>query len=481
MKKKALSILLTGAMLSTMLAGCGNNSSAPAADNNSAADNSNTQAEVPADTNNDAAADTNADAAVETGDEGAVLNIYCWNDEFKRRIEDHYPGYEKDAAEPTQGSIGDITVKWNITPNADNAYQNNLDETLLKQESAAVDDKIDLFLIEADYALKYVDSDFSMPLKDLGVTDADLANQYQYTKDVVTDGNGVLKGASWQGCPAILFYNREVAKEVLGTDDPDEVQEYVKDWDTFYETAATMKDAGYSMISSVNDSYRVYSNNVTSKWVVDGKINIDANIEKWVEDSKAMVDAGQTGTHALWSDDWSKGFYPEGKVFAYFGPAWLVNFSMAADQAGSVGNAGGWGAATGPQGFFWGGTWICAATGTDNAGTIKDIILQLTANEDIMKDIVVADDDFVNNKPAMEAMAEDSSYSSKILGGQNPLGMYCEGAESIDLSNLTIYDQGCNEEFQNAMKNYFEGNATYDEALQLFYTAVTEKYPELTY
>ncbi|MBD5444965.1 MAG: carbohydrate ABC transporter substrate-binding protein, partial [Lachnospiraceae bacterium] len=150
-----------------------------------------------------------------------------------------------------------------------------------------------------------------------------------------------------------------------------------------------------------------------------------------------------------------------------------------------------WGAATGPQGFFWGGTWICAATGTDNAATIKDIIMQLTANEEIMKDIVVDDDDFVNNKPAMEGMASgatmvkdengnDVEYSSKILGGQNPLGMYCDGAGSIDLAYLSIYDQGCNEEFQAAMKNYFDGNATLDEALDLFYKAVIEKYPELT-
>lgn len=202
---------------------------------------------------------------------------------------------------------------------------------------------------------------------------------------------------------------------------------------------------------------------------------------KWVEDSKALVDAGQAGTHDLWSDDWSKGFYPEGKVFAYFGPAWLVNFSMAADAQGSIGNAGGWAATEGPQGFFWGGTWICAATGTDNASLVKDIMLQMTCNEEIMKEIVVDDDDFVNNKPAMEAMAADSSYSSKILGGQNPLGMYCAGVEGLDLSNLSIYDQGCNEEFQRAMKNYFDGNASLEEALDLFYKAVVEKYPELTY
>jgi len=242
-----------------------------------------------------------------------------------------------------------------------------------------------------------------------------------------------------------------------------------------------MKAAGYQMTSSANDTYRVYSNNVTSKWVEDGKVNIDDNIMKWVEDSKKMVDAGETGVHDMWSDDWRKGFFPEGKVFCYFGPAWLVNFSMAADTEGSIGYEGGWGAAEGPQGFFWGGTWIAAAAGTDNAATIKDIMLTMTTDADVMKEIVVDDDDFVNNQIVMEEMAEDTSYSSKILGGQNPLEMYCAGVYSLDLSNLSPYDAGCNEEFQKAMKNYFEDNATLEEALDLFYKGITEKYPELTY
>ena len=64
--------------------------------------------------------------------------------------------------------------------------------------------------------------------------------------------------------------------------------------DTFNDTAKKMKDAGYTITSSANDTYRVYSNNVTSKWVVDGKINIDDNIMKWVDDSKELVDAGSS-------------------------------------------------------------------------------------------------------------------------------------------------------------------------------------------
>ena len=459
MKRKILSLMLATAMLLSVV-GCGSSNASNDANQVQGTETKQEQNDAPA-------------------EEGKVLNIYCWNEEFKSRVTDHYVGYEM--VDATHGKIGDVEVVWHITPSDNNAYQDNLDAKLLTQADAAADDKIDLFLVEADYALKYVDTPYTMAISDLGITEADLADQYQYTKDVVTDANGTLKGLSWQGCPGVLFYNRAVAKEVLGTDVPEEVQAYVADWDKFVETAEKMKAADYHMLSSVMDSYRVYSNNVTSKWVEDGKINIDANLMKWVEDSKKMYDAGQTGAHAMWSDDWSKGFYPEGRVFCYFGPAWLINFCMAADVEGSVGNLGLWGATEGPQGFFWGGTWICAATGTDNASIVKDIMLQLTTNPEVMKGIVVKDDDFVNNKSVMNAMAADTSYSSKILGGQNPLGMYAAGVESIDLSNLSNYDSGCNADFQSAITNYFEGNATLDEALDLFYTATLERYPELTY
>ncbi|MCI6766240.1 MAG: carbohydrate ABC transporter substrate-binding protein [Lachnospiraceae bacterium] len=420
------------------------------------------------------------EAAAAAADEGKVLNIEVWNEEFKSRITDHYPGYEK--TDDTHGKIGDVTVNWIITPNDDNAYQNNLDTVLPGNADASADDKVDMFLIEADYAKKYIDADanVAMPLKDLGITSDNLSKQYKYTQDVVTDANGDLRGTSWQACSAGLIYNRAAAKEVLGTDDPAEVQKAVADWDTYNETAKKMADAGYLMQSTVNDTYRVYSNNVSGPWVQDGKVVVDDNIKKWVDDSKAQVDAKETTTAELWSDDWSKGFYPDGKVFCYFGPAWLINFSMKADDEKSSAAQGGWGLVNGPQGFFWGGTWICAAQGTDNPSLVKDIMLKMTTDDDIMKEIAQKDSDCVNNKKVLKALASDDSGSNKVLGGQNPYQMLADGAEKVDMSNISIYDQGCNEEFQKAMKNYFDGNASYDDALAQFKSAIVEKYPELT-
>ena len=106
-------------------------------------------------------------------------------------------------------------MKWTINANENNNYQNKLDEALLSQDSAADDDKIDIFLIEADYALKYVDSDYVLDVKaDIGLTDDDLAGQYQYTKDIVSV-DGSQRGTTWQATPGLFAYRRSIAKDVL--------------------------------------------------------------------------------------------------------------------------------------------------------------------------------------------------------------------------------------------------------------------------
>ena len=130
----------------------------------------------------------------------------------------------------------DVKVNFVVTPNENNAYQNALDAALLKQNDVPADEKIDIFLIEADYALKYVDSDYTLDVvNDIGLSKDALADQYQYTKDIVTDSKGVQKGTTWQATPGLFAYRRSIAKDVLGTDDPDAVQAQLSSWDKFNE------------------------------------------------------------------------------------------------------------------------------------------------------------------------------------------------------------------------------------------------------
>lgn len=413
--------------------------------------------------------------------EGKVLRIYCWNEEFQDRYNDYY------ADKLPEG----IEVEWVITPNEDNAYQDKLDQDLLKQDSAADDEKIDIFLVEADYALKYVNTDYTLDvIGDIGLTEADTADMYQYTKDIVTDENGLLKGTTWQATPGLFAYRRSIAKEVLGTDDPAEVQAALADWDKFDDVAKQANDKGFKMLSGYDDSYRTFSNNVSAPWVDGTKIVIDDNLMRWVDQTKEYTDKAYNNKTSLWAPEWSADQGPEGKVFGFFYSTWGINFTLlgnsletSTDDGGKaeVGNGvfGDYAVCQGPESYYWGGTWICAAKGTDNAGTIKDIMLTLTADKDTMKQITLDTEDYTNNQTAMSEIA-NSDYESAFLGGQNHIALFAEAAPLIDMSNISIYDQGLNEGFQGAFKDYFDGNVTKEEALDNFYTDAIEKYPELT-
>lgn len=427
-------------------------------------------------------------------EEGKVLNIWGWNDEFQGLFKDYFEG---------KGKVPDgVEVKFTIVPNDDNAYQNALDEALLNQENAAADEKIDLFLVEADYALKYVDSDYTLDIiKDVGLTQEDIAGQYKYTQEIVTDSKGAIKGTSWQATPGLFAYRRSIAKDVLGTDDPAEVQKALSTWEDFYDVAEKAHAKGYKMLSGYDDSYRTFSNNVSQPWVDSEKrIIIDDNILKWIEQTKEFTDKGYNNKTSLWDDAWAADQGPGGKVFGFFYSTWGINFTLLGNaletplpdgltatsdpeayKEATTGNGifGDYAVIEGPQNYYWGGSWLCAAAGSDNLELVQEIMRTMTCDPETLITITKDRQDFTNNIEAMETLANDDNFASAFLGGQNHIKLFAESAKGIDMSNISPYDQGLNEGIQTAFRDYFNGTVDYDTALDNFYKAAIEKYPEL--
>ena len=215
MKKKYISMLLMAALTAGTLAGCGSSAG------------------------NTSQKDSPSNGGGSSTEEGKVINVYSWNDEFMKRVRAVYPEVKKTSKDGTVTTLKDGTeIHWIINPNQDGVYQQKLDEALLNQASASADDKVDIFLTETDYVNKYTDAeaDVAMPLTDLGIDpDKDLPDQYEFTKITASDVNGVQRGSTWQCCPGLLVYRRDIAKDVFGTDDPVKVGEKVKDWDTLMQ------------------------------------------------------------------------------------------------------------------------------------------------------------------------------------------------------------------------------------------------------
>ena len=429
-----------------------------------------------------------------------TIKIYVWNQEFQGLFRRYYPEYDAvksnyDTEKHEKKDTGDDFLKdgkkvvWVVNDNQGNNYQDKLDAALKAQADS--EDKVDMFLIEADYALKYVNSGYTKDLSKIGITDSDTAQMYDYTKQVATSEDGTLRAVSWQATPGLFAYRRDIAKDVLGTDDPAEVQAALSDWTKFDEVAAKMNEKGYKMLSGFDDSYRVFSNNVSKPWVDENKkIVVDDALMQWVDQTKNYTDKGYNNKTSLWSDPWAADQGPTGKVFGFFYSTWGINFTLKknsletpVEKGGEekVGNGiyGQYAVCEGPAAYFWGGTWLCCAAGSDNEDTVADIMKKMTCDKDIATQITKDTQDYTNNKEAMDALAA-SDYASDFLGGQNHIALFASTAPNIKMDKTTAYDQGLNEAFQEAFKDYFNGNATKDEALENFYKAALEKYPTLS-
>ena len=448
--KKAFALLLALVMILS-LAACGGSAPAPTEA---------PKADAPA-------VEAPAAPEAEAPAEGKVFRIYAWNEEFKGFFEKYY--------EVPEG----ITVEWVITPNDGGAYKNKLDESLLNQENVPADEKIDMFLLEVDHnIMQYTNSPYTQDIEALGVTD--FSNTYAYTVQAASDASGVIKGVSFQCCPSALIYRRSIALDVLGTDDPAEVQAKLDNWDLFNAVAADAKAKGYYMTASESETYRTFSNNVTAPWVDDaGNLQFDAQIQAWMAQAKEFSDNGYTINTGIWDQPKNDQMFADGKTMCFFGPAWYFNFCMGNAMDPEKGCYGDWAICQGPQAHFWGGTWLMASASSDNPTMLADVMDTFINDEEVCSALVANESQFSNNQAVNAKFAADPEYGNAFLGGQNDVAVFVELAKNIKFENQTIYDQIINEQLQSNWREYCQGNVTEDEAMANFYKAINENYPEV--
>lgn len=405
---------------------------------------------------------------VDTRDKGKVLNIMCWNTEFQDYMESYYPGYEN-------GMIGDVTVNWIIFPSDGGAYQEELDYRLVNQQYAYYDDdKIDLFLTEPDYIDKYIESDYVLPVSEIGITDEDTSDIYNYNLQLGTNSNGELKAISYQSCPGVFAYRRSIAKEVLGTDNPEQVQAMLSNWNNFINIAKKLKDNGYYAIFSYDQLLRPCLQEYEMPLVAeDGTLTLSDGFANWISVCEELANNGCCkGYDNVW-------YFSESDtdIFGVFFPNWGTNQLLPIWFPGTEGD---WAICEGPAPYYWGGTFLCVPEGTDNPNLVADIMRKFTAVDEIGVDMATNPDvlSFPNNKSAGKK-ASDSNFSSEFFGGQNTNTVYHSAAEKVNAASHTIYDGELIYLIMDSFDGYFSGLDTFEEAILEYYEAALEKYPEL--
>lgn len=513
--KKTLALVAVLAMSATSMVGCGGNTGNEGGDTTTPATDTSADANAGDDSETtDSAEDpgTSGDETVEASlpSDGTNFVINSWNDEFIGMLKNYYcdngefgfdnggpvqTGAKYDEASNTitfkNGVTCAIDKDYLIKPSDGGAYLTNLDQIL-----SSNGDLGDMFLAEADYALKYINNDAAtVPLKEVGIADSQLDKQYEYTKQVGTSKtDGTIKGSSWQAAPGLFLYRPSLAKELLGVEDETAMQEKVKDWDTFIATAKEVNDASngeVKLVQGIQDVWQVFRTNRSTSWIDGTNLAVTSEIEDFMDMAYNLTNSdGKDLTVGVnqWTNGWNSCISDNvseasAKTMGAFFSTWGIQWTMVANcggEAGAEGSSyGDWKAISGPEAYYWGGTWIVVPPTCNNADIVKDIIEFFTINTESMEWYAKNSSDYCNNDEAISNIIA-SGYSFDFLGGQDHYSLFQQQVANIDVSTMTGYDKTINDAFIEAVNSYCYDGASKEDALASFKGAIKDSIAGIT-
>ncbi len=393
--------------------------------------------------------------------EEGTLTVITWTADDAQPMADHY--MEKS---------GNSNVKVEVVAESGGDAATKYDAYILGGND------VDIFMCDVDWVLKYAKDTYALPLSEVGITEADLANCFSYTVSIGT-APGELYAASFQATPGGYVYNNALAEEHLGVTDGAAMQEKMKDWDAFKATAAELSEATSGAVKicpTLGGLWQVYATNRSEAWVTaDNKLNV-GEAEGFVTLAKELVDGGYVDPAiGQWSPDWAP-MGQNGTALGFFGCTWCVK-EVGGQLEGWQGETGPWTLIAGPQAYSWGGTFLCVGKDSDNLAMAGDYIKSFCVNEQSMYEYALAVGDFVNNKNVMGKIVEEASNSNALLGGQDQFAVFAEVAPSITMEGLvTEKDSTIKAAFLTAVTNYCKGDA--DDWSVPFQEAVAEAYPD---
>ena len=360
----------------------------------------------------------------------------------------------------------------------------------------------DIIVGEPQMLEDFYTNGFFANLDELGAKDYE-GQIVDYVWKVGQDAEGIQRAISYQITPAGIYYRRDIAKEVFGTDDPDEIGKKFADYDTILQTAQTLKDAGYRIFAS-DSEINYFSGD--SAWVVNGELNVsdarfeymDLVVSLYQDDLTAYANQWSTPWFQAMSGDvpiltaaiqnyeddsvnvWDAATFDEATadlerttVFAYGLPSWGV-LTMR-DNVGET--SGKWGVCAGPAYGFGGGTYIGISSLSARKELAWDFIKFCTLNEDTADWWIEASQgDTVSLISALNKHKDDENA---IYGGEKLYAFWLEQAKGIDYSKVTKYDKVIGDAFGAAIGAIKTGQATKEEAMNTFYDTVESTYPEI--
>ena len=363
-----------------------------------------------------------------------------------------------------------VTVKY--TTFALENYLNKLRPVLTTGRNAP-----DIFTGEIAIVKQFVDGPFWLDLSRKYKVDRLADNFVPAVWNLGKDSKGKVKALSWQATPGGFYYRRSLAKQYLGTDDPEKVSAMLANWDKFYATAAKIKQGSGGKVRMIGSNFDLTNPFLAQRqqgWVVGKKLNIDPAIDAYFDVAKKMFDQGLTAKARQWQPAWFNGM-KDGSVFGYFLPTWGLHYVLKPNAEGIKSD---YALARPPVNYYWGGTWIGIYAKSKKKDLAFKFIEMLTLDDEYMTEYAKRTGDFLSNLKVQKSLA---SLDDPFLAGQRHYEFFSNEAGRRDIAHLvTKYDERLNAMISESVNDYATGAKSKAAALKAFKENVANAYPNLS-
>lgn len=281
MKKRLARILAVTLGAATLLTGCGGNSGQKTSDSSKKSDDQKITEDV---------TKTEGEIEVWTNLSQEEMNFYV--EEFNKIV----PG---------------VKVKVTVMPSKE--YRTKLQNAFRTGTNAP-----DVATFEISDLGVYKETDMLENLSQEKYGAEDISkDMIPYVDELSRDKEGDIRGLSWQSTPGGFWYKKALAKEYLGTDDPDELAAMLSDWDKIVEVGKQVyekSDGKIALLDDVESVLQLYASYKGQPWVDDNNhiISDDYMLEMY-KMMETVVSNKVDAEADMWSAGWTSGMYSKSK------------------------------------------------------------------------------------------------------------------------------------------------------------------------
>lgn len=362
-------------------------------------------------------------------------------------------------------------VKVTQVPVAPNDYF-----TKLQTAFVSGSDVPDIAGMSTDYIGKLIRMDVWENLEEAPY-DLDRSTLIDYTVPLCTGVEGGIVSIESGVSPAGLAYKRDMAREYLGTDDPDEIEKMLSDHESFIKKGQEVHEASGGTVyflPSVGDAYNMLYYQQPDVLVENGTVLIKEKLLTRFETIRNMLDTGVCDKLEIWSPAWNAAFDDKTHLFEHCAP-WVPVFLIEPNAPDSVGN---WGLIDAPGGnYLTGGVPFGIPKGAKNkhgAWAALKWAFQTIEGSEVARDIQCQTTVY---KPAA-AIPGFYDVPNKYFGDQPWLPKLADSMNDCTFRPTTEYDQIVFDAMDLARKALTAG-ASAEEALDIAEDEVVRKAPEL--